>query len=44
MNLSCVAMSLTINNLNLEYFEAEDESGDWFEMAFNLEEISKLIQ
>ena len=38
------ACHLHINNLNLEYFEAEDESGDWFEMVFNLEEISKLIQ
>ena len=32
-----------INNLNFEYFEAEDESGDSYEMDFNLEEISKLI-
>jgi len=35
---------LHINNLNFEYFEAEDESGDSYGMDFNLEEISKLIQ
>ena len=33
-----------INNLNFEYFAAEDESGDTYGMDFNLEEISKLIQ
>ena len=38
------ACFLHINNLNFEYFEAEDESGDWYEMDFNLEELSKLIQ
>ena len=38
------AYHLHINNLNFEYFEAKDESGDWYEMDFNLEEISKLIQ
>ena len=38
------AYHLHINNLNFEYFEAEDESGDSYEMDFNLEEISKLIQ
>ena len=37
------ACHLHINNLNFEYFEAEDESGDCYEMDFNLEEISKLI-
>lgn len=37
------AYHLHINNLNFEYFEAKDESGDWYEMDFNLEEISKLI-
>ena len=31
-------------DLNLKYFEAEDESGDYYEMDFNLEEISKVIQ
>jgi len=38
------AYHLHLNNLNFEYFEAEDESGDWYEMDFNLEELSKLIQ
>ena len=38
------ACHLHINNLNFEYFEAEDESGDYYDMDFNLEEISKLIQ
>ena len=38
------AYHLHINNLNFEYFEAEDESGDSYDMDFNLEEISKLIQ
>jgi len=38
------AYHLHINNLNFKYFEAEDESGDWYEMDFNLEEINKLIQ
>ena len=38
------ACHLHINNLNLKYFEAEDESGDYYEMDFNLEEISKVIQ
>jgi len=38
------ACHLHINNLNFEYFEAEDESGDSYGMDFNLEELSKLIQ
>ena len=38
------ACHLHINNLNFEYFEAEYESGDSYDMDFNLEEISKLIQ
>ncbi len=38
------ACHLHINNLNFEYFEAEDESGDSYGMDFNMEEISKLIQ
>ena len=38
------ACFLHINNLNFEYFEAEDESGDSYDMDFNLEELSKLIQ
>ena len=38
------ACHLHINNLNFEYFEAEDESGDSYDMDFNLEELSKLIQ
>jgi len=38
------ACHLHINNLNFEYFEAEDESGDSYGMDFNLEEIIKLIQ
>lgn len=41
----CKAASyLHINNLNFEYFEAEDESGDSYGMNFNLDEICKLIQ
>ena len=38
------ACFLHINNLNFEYFEAEDESGDSYGMDFNLDELSKLIQ
>lgn len=38
------ACHLHINNLNFEYFEAEDESGDSYGMNFNLDEICKLIQ
>ena len=38
------AYHLHLNNLNFEYFEAQDESGEWYEMDFNLEELSKLIQ
>jgi len=37
------ACHLHINNLNFEYFEAEDESGDSYGMDFSLEELSKLI-
>ena len=33
------AYHLHINNLNFEYFEAEYESGDSYDMDFNLEEI-----
>ena len=38
------ACHLHINNLNFKYFRAEDESGDYYEMDFNLEEVSKLVQ
>lgn len=38
------ACHLHINNLNFEYFEAEDESGDSYGMDFNLEELGKLVQ
>jgi len=35
---------IRFENVNFEYFEAEDESGDSYGMDFNMEEISKLIQ
>ena len=48
MNLCiiCVkaAYHLHINNLNFEYFGAEDESGGSYGMDFNLVEICKLIK
>lgn len=45
LHYMCKAAShLHINNLNFEYFEAEDESGDSYGMDFNLDEICKLIQ